>query len=156
MDWGELLANPVAFGAVTALVGIVIGHLTTGWGRRKEYGLSALSASVQVLQTEHDRLSKKVESLEKSVDWHRGEYLVIKKKYTVAVAYIGTLQTLWDSAAIRWDEAGCEYGEFPPVPELIVGDLEGDQVIHKGSIWTSDVDGNPASTGGPRANPNHP
>lgn len=125
MNWGELLANPVAFGAVMSALGLVIGHLTTGWGRRKEYGLSALSASVQVLQTEHERLSKKVEDLEKSVDWHRGEYLVIKKKYTVAVAYIGTLQTLWDSATILLDEAGCEYGEFPPVPALIADDLKG-------------------------------
>lgn len=125
MDWGELLANPVAFGAVTALVGIVIGHLTTGWGRRKEYGLSALSASVQVLQTEHDRLSKKVEELEQSVEWHRDEYLIIKKKYTVATAYVGTLQTLWESTSIQLDEAGCEYGEFPPVPALIAADLGG-------------------------------
>lgn len=125
MDWGELLANPVAFGAVTAFVGIVVGHLTTGWGRRKEYGLSALSASVQVLQAEHDRLSKKVEELEDSVDWHRDEYLGVKKKYMVATTYIGTLQTLWESIMIRLDEAGCEYGDFPPIPELIIGDLKG-------------------------------
>lgn len=127
----ELVMNPAVWGPSLAFIGLVIGHLTAGWGKKKDHELAALQTSVEVLRAEYKRLNDEVRELRTEVDTARAEADVahkgkrkVEEKLSAWISWHGLVTMRWEGLRLRLDAAGVEYGEFPALPRLLAVDME--------------------------------
>lgn len=83
MSWQVFTQTPVLV-ALVGLVGVVIGHLTGGWGKKKAHELEGLQASVSVLQAEYKRINSELKELRRLCEKDR-QTLESERIYTLVL-----------------------------------------------------------------------
>lgn len=105
--------DPMVLVALVGLVGVVIGHLISGWGKKADHELAALKTTVDALMLRVDDLQGEVVELRGEVRDAEKSRRLAWEKYSAAIAYLRVL-------AIRLTSVGAT---VPDPPELIAPDL---------------------------------
>ena len=123
VDWGLVLESPVFWGALMALLGVLVGHLTSARSKKNEQEFEALQANVGFLQAEYERLSKEVRTLRDEMEKTRKSKRVIAEKYSVALQVIQT-GTVWlKGVEPQARDAGVDLSQYPRVPKVLTEDM---------------------------------
>lgn len=123
VDWGLVLESPVFWGALMALLGVLVGHFTSARSKKNEQAFEALQANVSFLQAEYERLATEVVELREEMEKTRKSKRVISEKYSVALQVIQT-GTVWlNGVEEQAVSAGIDLSRYPRVPKMLVEDM---------------------------------
>lgn len=105
--------------------GAVIGAaIVTGLvAARKDSASIALQIANET-RAELADVRKRLDAMEAELSTTRRKHQKLSEKYSVSVTYILTLLTSWGGLRLRLKQAGFPHGEPPPIPDIIVVDME--------------------------------
>lgn len=120
----DLLTDPIFWGALMALFGVIVGQIVSGWSKKKDFDLSAIQATVEVLRAEVQRLNSEVGELRSKWDRTEKRYRQLTEKFSASMAWIAAARVWEGSWFATLDEAdAAQHPRLPPLPELIASDL---------------------------------
>lgn len=123
VDWGLVLESPVFWGAFMALLGVLVGHLTSARSKENEQAFEALRANVGFLQAEYERLSNEVVDLRAEMEKTRKSKRVITEKYSVALQVIQMGMVWLKGIEPQARNAGIDLSQYPRVPKVLTEDI---------------------------------
>ena len=120
----KLTGDPLFWGAIMGVFGVVLGHLVTRKSKKEEHQLAVLQATVTALDDSVQDLRAQVKDLEGRVNTAEKKSRVANEKYSVALTYAATLRIAVVALFTRHAELpGFSHPELPPVPALIEADM---------------------------------
>ena len=120
----KLTGDPLFWGAIMGVFGVVLGHLVTRKSKKEEHQLAVLQATVTALDDSVQELRAQVKDLEGRVNTAEKKSRVANEKYSVALTYAATLRIAAVALFTRHAELpGFSHPELPPVPALIEADM---------------------------------
>ena len=120
----KLTGDPLFWGAIMGVFGVVLGHLVTRKSKKEEHQLAVLQATVTALDDSVQDLRAQVKDLEGRVNTAEKKSRVATEKYSVALTYAATLRIAAVALFTRHAELpGFSHPELPPVPALIEADM---------------------------------
>ena len=120
----KLTGDPLFWGAVMGVCGVVLGHWVTRKSKKEEHQLAVLQATVTALDDSVQDLRAQVKELEGRVDTAEKKSRVATEKYSVALTHAATLRIAATGLFARHAKLpGFDHAELPPVPALIEADM---------------------------------
>ena len=129
----KLTGDPLFWGAIMGVFGVVLGHWVTRKGTREEHQLTVLKVTVESLQSSYDviredyiTLKQEVETLRKEVEDAHRRSREVQEKYSSALSHAAALRIAGITLFGRLDRDLYDHAELPPVPDLIERDMRHD------------------------------
>ena len=119
----KLTGDPLFWGAVMGVCGVVLGHWVTRKSKKEEHQLAVLQATVTALDDSVQDLRAQVKDLEGRVNTAEKKSRVATEKYSVALTHAATLRIAAIALFTRPDSLNVGHVELPPVPALIEADM---------------------------------
>ena len=119
----KLTGDPLFWGAVMGVCGVVLGHWVTRKSKKEEHQLAVLQATVTALDDSVQDLRAQVKDLEGRVNTAEKKSRVATEKYSVALTHAATLRIAAIALFTRLDSLNVGHAELPPVPALIEADM---------------------------------
>lgn len=133
----SVFKEPVVWGSIIALIGVLFGQLVLWRSKNREHALSAIQATVGVLRADYQRLLEEVSYLRKRVDDGDVELRIYKEKYSAALTHSSTLRIAGIAHAKRMDAEGVTHADLPPIPGIIKEDMrhEWPEAFEDDQMW---------------------
>ena len=122
IHWEQWVTEPVVL-AVIALIGVLVGHLTTGWVKHEDKELGVLSLTVDTLMKRVDDLQEEVSGLRAEVREAEKNRRLAWEKYSASVAYIRILLLRLTSAGQTITAQGLPWPPVPDPPDIVAVDM---------------------------------
>ena len=122
----KLTGDPLFWGAVMGVCGVVLGHWVTRKSKKEEHQLAVLQATVTALDDSVQDLRAQVKELEGRVNTAEKKSRVATEKYSVALTHAATLRIAATGLFARLDSLNVDHTALPPVPALIEADMRHD------------------------------
>lgn len=119
----KLTGDPLFWGAVMGVCGVVLGHWVTRKSKKEEHQLAVLQATVTALDDSVQHLRTQVKELEERVNTAEKKSRVATEKYSEALTHAATLRIAAKGLFARLDSLNVGHAELPPVPALIEADM---------------------------------
>lgn len=117
IELDQVVESPIVWAAIFTLIGVLVGHVTGAWGKKRDHALAGLQASVEVLRAEYDRLSSEVRTLREEMEKTRKSKRLLQEKYSAAVIHIHALTVTLVLHGVPPDD-------IPAPPALISVDMQ--------------------------------
>ena len=119
----KLTGDPLFWGAVMGVCGVVLGHWVTRKSKKEEHQLAVLQATVTALDDSVQDLRAQVKDLEGRVNTAEKKSRVATEKYSVALTDAASLRIAATALFTRLDSLNVDHTALPPVPALIEADM---------------------------------
>ena len=119
----KLTGDPLFWGAVMGVCGVVLGHWVTRKSKKEEHQLPVLQATVTALDDSVQHLRTQVKELEERVNTAEKKSRVATEKYSEALTHAAMLRIAAAGLFARLDSLNVGHAELPPVPALIEADM---------------------------------
>ena len=118
----QMVTEPVVL-AIIALIGVLVGHLTTGWVKHEDRELGVLQLTVDTLMKRVDGLQEEVTGLRAEVREAEKNRRLAWEKYSASVAYIRILLLRLTSAGQTITGQGLPWPPVPDPPDIVAADM---------------------------------
>ena len=115
--------DPTIWAAILVLIGVLVGHLTSAWGKKRDQDLATVKLTVDVLQTQVDGLREEVEGLRAEVREAEKRTRIVSEHLSAALAFVRVLMIRLLAANDLLRAHDLDPVPVPEVPELIVADM---------------------------------
>ncbi len=115
--------DPIVWAAILTLIGVVVGHLISGWGKRQDHELAAVKLTVDTLQAQVKDLRGEVDGLRVELREAERRARISGEHYSAALAFVRVLIVRLLAANDTLRAAGLDEVPVPAPPDMIAPDM---------------------------------